>query len=283
MERRYKIMHLPETAMLETLLVNATLPGDCVCKLSFEGVEEGTQVVDRFYDAQWQSEAVLLYNPLWPKLGDGEMATIIPATVKTVVVDLRVPRTLKDCLQPLSKQIGVFDRLGDAFASSRESLERFTALCKEHDVERLVQFSPAFMMDNRTGKLVEEVPGKEWIDGPGWVDKLYPDVDIKLDQGPPVYGGVLESLNMTVADLHTARRILGQDTITDEEAQRRIDAGLPEEILKAWKDFGGSIARMTETPSLDSLHPKEDIHKVAGEPVQQLKDDETWRDRKPLL
>jgi len=158
-ERRFKIVYLPHDWILNTFCMNPTLPGHYVNRISFENVPDGTQVVDHWYDHLNQSEVMLLYNPVWPSVPHNEKMPIIETVVRTVVVDLRVPREPTDCLQPISKQVGVVPVLDWKADPAQKSgaLERYEGkysppssdlVPKEHETDLIARLTETPSLDS---------------------------------------------------------------------------------------------------------------------------------------
>lgn len=92
LERRLKVAHVPSWYFLHCLELNASAPGDCLTKLSIDGVPEGTIVITLAPDPMTLCTRVLLYNEAWEVISERDLIPLIEVKCETVVVKASVPR-----------------------------------------------------------------------------------------------------------------------------------------------------------------------------------------------
>lgn len=107
-ERRYRIAYIPDNALMNCLSLSASSPGDCLVKVSLDGVPPGTIVMHRFYDQSRQKEAMVLWNDNWPVVPDADLLSEVKVTTTYVQVKATEPRRESACDQPLIRNAGTF-------------------------------------------------------------------------------------------------------------------------------------------------------------------------------
>ncbi len=100
MSRRMKIAALPDHALMNCLVINATAPGEIMAKVSLD-IDPGSIVVGRTYNAIRQCEDVTLYNENWPEVPLGDPFPRIEPKISYIQVRADLPQ-LGQQEQPLA-------------------------------------------------------------------------------------------------------------------------------------------------------------------------------------